>query len=350
MTRTVIIVQPFERALATLDDAVTRLSEDGSAFVIFSNEYNDKGSVVHSFSELIVRAEMLGYTYVSTFVYPTVDTQSVAFEDNVRYIIWLCRSIARVSVDRDALGARLERYSGSGKRLGSRCDIRHCDPGSVWIPLDGDGRASDSKHIMLSEREVIDCLRVLSGCHEDYELYVESVSPAEIKNTHRVDETGRTSAILMAEDLSENEPSRRRIRESLDSVGERGSLWVIADGSDSSAISDIDRIISICGEYGAFYKGALIWHMPSNIVAAGNRLSTRHKYLMIFSRNEDFCVDRTVSESFCDYRNARISGKAFWRISAKNDRAGNCITERIKCVTQTRPETVTHKNQTESKV
>ncbi len=366
MTQTIITLLPFEKAIETLRDGKVRLQDNGTFFVICSTEYDPDGNVIHDFLDVISEATALGYTYINTIVYPTKNVQDVAFKDNVRYVVWLCKNYSLMTVRKDAIrekhiwkdvewGKRAKNYNPKGK-----------DPGNVWIPTEDDGCANIINHILLSDQEVIDRLLALADCGDNCEIYQETLSVcASAKIT--VASPGITSAgncqgrVVFGtsekmDSVSDGTVSvavtsppywnlkdyfkqgqigqegydvyLRRMKtvwtECYKKLSSKGSLWININIriQAGKVISIPHDFVTMCKEIGFYYKGILIWHKSSGIPTSDKNIVDRHEYVLLFTKSNDFCVNQEIQASFGDYKNPDMNGGAFWNINRKAGSVG----------------------------
>ncbi|MGN1001709.1 MAG: DNA-methyltransferase [Oscillospiraceae bacterium] len=381
MPKTVIVQDRFERAAALLAEILPRLPADGNVFVLCSTEYDEQGNVRHDFLDVIRCAADLGYQYINTIVYPTPQAQRVAFADNVRYVVWLCRDHRQVAFDKDAIrekhiwkdvewGKREKNYNPKGK-----------DPGNVWIPTLDDGRAHITEHILLSDEQVVERLLRMSACGGDHELHLAPPPPTVLSLPQRerlplqAPPRGRV-LFSSSEDMSAladgsvsaavtsppywdlkdyfkagqigQEPYPDYLcrmetvwRNCYDKLADDGSLWIninirVREGRVVLIPHDFVRI---CRELGFFYKGIFLWHKSSGIPTGDKNIVDRHEYVLLFSKRNDFTVDFSAQSGFADYKNPAINGGAFWNINRKAGSVGkktihpaiypNALVERI---------------------
>lgn len=366
MPQTIITLLPFDKSVAMLREKIESLQDNGTFFLISSTEYDNNGNVIHDFLDLISEAIDIGYTYVNTIVYPTKKIQKVAFVDNVRYVVWLCKNHALMTIEKDSIrekhiwkdvewGKRAKNYNPKGK-----------DPGNVWIPTEDDGKANITKHILLSDQDIIERLRALGGCGDNYELYTEDLDSAECKlnpKYRNIKPTEKNCAGQVCFKTSENmcdvpdcsasvvvtSPPYWNLKdyfkegqigqESYDTYIQRmetvwkecykkllpnGSLWININIRIQSGkvISIPHDFVKICKDIGFYYKGIFIWHKSSGIPTSDKNIVDRHEYVLLFTKNEEFRIDPSLQTSFEDYKNSYINGGAFWNINRKAGSVG----------------------------
>lgn len=337
------------------------LQDNGTLFVICSSEYDNKGNVVHDFLDIITEATALGYIYVNTIVYPTKNFQKVAFNDNVRYVVWLCKNHALMAINKDSIrekhiwkdvewGKREKNYNPKGK-----------DPGNVWIPTEDDGKANITKHILLNDQDVIGRLCALADCGENYELYTEDLDVAEsnltssqksfeahtkkcegrvvFKSSENMCDIvdGSVSVVVTSPpywNLKDYFKAGQIGQEEYDTYIKRmktvwsecykkllpnGSIWININirVQAGKIISIPHDFIKICKDLGFYYKGIFIWHKSSGIPTSDKNIVDRHEYILLFTKSDDFLVNSSIQASFSDYINAEINGGAFWNINRK---------------------------------
>ncbi|MBQ7376864.1 MAG: site-specific DNA-methyltransferase [Clostridia bacterium] len=366
MTQTIITILPFEKAIETLRDGKARLQDDGTFFVICSTDYDPDGNVIHDFLDVISEATALGYTYINTIVYPTKSVQNVAFKDNVRYVVWLCKSYSLMTVKKDAIrekhiwkdvewGKRAKNYNPKGK-----------DPGNVWIPTEDDGCANITDHILLSDQEVVDRLRALADCGNNCEIYQETLpvcASAKFTLTSPVTPSAGNCQGRVVFGTSEKMDSvsdgtvsvavtsppywnlkdyfkqgqigqegydvyLHRMKtvwtECYKKLSPKGSLWININirVQAGKVISIPHDFVTMCKEIGFYYKGILIWHKSSGIPTSDKNIVDRHEYVLLFTKSNDFCVNQDIQASFGDYKNPDMNGGAFWNINRKAGSVG----------------------------
>lgn len=364
MIQTIITHLPFDETISILRRKKESLQDDGTIFLICSTEYDNNGNVVHDFLDIIFEATSLGYTYVNTIVYPTKEVQKVAFCDNVRYVVWLCKNYSLMRIKKDSIrekhiwkdvewGKRSKNYNPKGK-----------DPGNVWIPTEDDGKATITEHKMLCDQEVINRLLLLADCNDNYKLYNQKFNVSELsltfdainntennscegkvifKTSENMDEVenGTISTIVTSPpywDLKDyfkkgqiGQEAYNIYLKRMELVWEEcykklsieGSLWIninirIKDGKVISIPYDF---IKICKNIGFYYKGIFIWHKSSGIPTSDKNIVDRHEYILLLSKNENFHIN-SFFDNFKDYKNDDINGGAFWNINRKAGSVG----------------------------
>ena len=343
------------------------LNDDGSFFAIFSTEYDEKGNVEHDFFEIIHEAVEIGYTYINTIVYPTKEVQKVFFDDNVRYVVWLCKDVKQMKFNKDHIrekhiwkdvewGKRAKNYNPKGK-----------DPGNVWIPTEDDGHANITKHILMSDDEVIARLVAMTECDKDYCILNDenrtitvidriekrteqdnSVGKVEGKvvfgtseNMKRIQD-GTVSVVITSPpywDLKDyfkkgqigQEPYDEYIarmgrvwKQCFNKLKDDGVLWIninIRQQKGEVILIPYD-IVKQCKEMGYTYKGILIWHKSSGIPTGDKNIVDRHEYVLIFVKDETSIIDISAYNDIEDYKNSDINGGAFWNINRKAGSVG----------------------------
>lgn len=362
--QTVISNTCIEKTIDLLREKYSLIDETGCFFAIVRAEYDAKGNVIHDFLEVIAAADELGYDYVNTIVYPSSISQSVAFVDNVKYIVWLSKKHSHMKFSKDAIrekhiwknvewGKRSKNYNPKGK-----------DPGNVWIPTEDDGNAKITKHILLDDDGVINRLLLMSECGDDYEIYgsaaeiktlkTETYIPASIhnsifnqvffKSSENMCEVEEHSVKLVVTsppywDLKDYykegqigqedyETYLARMKtvwgECYKKLADDGSLWININirVRDGKVIMIPYDFVKICKEVGFFYKGIVVWHKSSGIPTGNNNIVDRHEYVLIFSKSEGFSIDKDAFSGLSDYKNDKMNGGAFWNINRKAGSVG----------------------------
>lgn len=364
--QTVISCQSFEKTVDLLNEKYDKIAETGCFFAILSTEYDSFGNVVHDFFELIQTAVKMGYSYINTIVYPTMNVQSVSFKDNVRYVVWLCKDQNKMIFNKDAIrekhiwkevewGKREKNYNPKGK-----------DPGNVWIPTLDDGKATITNHILLSDEDVINRIIAMCNCDDNYVVVKDTVLDCsfKLKNINSLTKTNDKNVRGMVvfgssekmDKISDNSVSvvvtsppywnlkdyfkegqigqesydeylaRMKIvwKECYNKLNANGSLWININTRvhNRKVVLIPNDFIKICKELGFHYKGIFIWHKSSGIPTGDKNIVDRHEYILVFSKKEKFCIDYKAQEDFSDYKNNIISGNAFWNINRKAGSVG----------------------------
>lgn len=378
---TIITKLNYENTIRMLNEKYESLKEGASFFAFYSTEYDEKGSVIHDFFQIINEAVKIGYEYVNTIVFPTLQSQKVSFKDNVRYVIWMCKNHSLLLFNKDVIrekhiwkdvewGKREKNYNPKGK-----------DPGNVWIPTLDDGKANIIDHIILSEEEVQKRLIEMTCCGKEYEIFEETISSCIIslpdkfeikKNTECLAKVifgssekmdiikSKTVATVVTSppywDLKDYFKEGQIGKESYESYLSRmksvwsqcyekldnnGTLWIninIRVKSGRVILIPYD-IIKMCKEIGFYYKGILIWHKSSGIPTGVKNIVDRHEYVLLFSKSDTYSVNQKKFSEYRDYKNDNINGGAFWNINRKAGSVGknfihpaifpNALVERI---------------------
>jgi len=362
--QTVITNTSYAKTAELLETEYSKLSADGCFFALVQTEYDEKGNVVHDFLDVIATATTCGYEYVNTIVYPFF-VQQVAFIDNVKYVVWLCKKHSAMKFNKDAIrekhiwkdvewGKRAKNYNPKGK-----------DPGNVWIPTEDDGSANITEHIMLGDDGVIARILDMSDCGQDYLLVQDTPQLTSIQKTHLSANAQRiapsTSKVVFGSSENMADVADRSVKlvvtsppywnlkdyfkegqigqESYETYLDRmktvwtqcfakladdGSLWININirVQNGRVITIPHDFVKMCREIGFFYKGIIIWHKSSGIPTGDKNIVDRHEYVLVFSKNEDFMVDHAVFSEFEDYKNAQMNGGAFWNINRKAGSVG----------------------------
>jgi hypothetical protein len=140
----------------------SKLLTTGSIFLFFENIYDHKGHIKINAFDVIDTFLTLGFKYVNIIVYPIPVTNKGVLKKNVRYVLWFVKDNKKMILNKDAIrekhiwkdvewGKRKKNYNPKGK-----------DPGNVWIPTLDDGNGTITKHIVLSNEDVVNRCIVLS--------------------------------------------------------------------------------------------------------------------------------------------------------------------------------------------
>jgi DNA modification methylase len=252
-------------------------------------------------------------------------------------------------------GKRAKNYNPKGK-----------DPGNVWIPTNDDGKANITEHILLSDDDVIARILSLSDCGDDFEIFRQPLPVSSIKENNAVfyeDNVkspvsatvifGSSENMSHVEDKSVSvavtsppywnlkdyfkegqigqEPYEKYLvrmktvwQQCYNKLKPSGSLWVNINIRihDKKVILIPEDFIEMCKDIGFYYKGIFIWHKSSGIPTGERNIVDRHEYVLIFSKSEEFYIDRQILSSFSDYKNNSINGGAFWNINRKAGSVG----------------------------
>lgn len=359
MAQSIISKLPFVETVELLRNKYESMLDDSTFFAIISTEYDENGNVIHDFLELIEIATDVGYHFVNTIVYPTALGQNSTFYDNARYIVWLCKNISSMKVCKDAIrekhiwkdvewGKRAKNYNPKGK-----------DPGNVWIPTLDDGKANITDHILLDDKGIVQRLLALADCGDDYELFQGDNSTCKQPHfvfSHKPSKCNYEGTVYFksAENMKEIEDNSVSVvvtsppywdlkdyfkdgqigqepydvylgrmktvwQECFNKLSPNGSLWVNINirVRAGKVISIPYDFVKICKEIGFYYKGIFIWHKSSGIPTGDKNIVDRHEYVLVFSKQQEFSIDREKQKSFCDYKHPAINGGTFWNINRK---------------------------------
>ncbi len=232
---------------------------------------------------------------------------------------------------------------------------------NVWIPTLDDGNANITEHILLSDEDVVKRIIAMSDCGENYIVYEEALSscnvsqssfqvipPNEKKNlcgtvvfdsSERMDKICNDSVSVVITsppywNLKDyfkkgqigQEPYEEYLKrmhsvwkECYTKLKDSGSLWININirVHNKEVILIPKDFVTICKKLGFYYKGIFIWHKSSGIPTGNKNIVDRHEYVLIFSKSENFDLDKSIQNSFVDYKNENISGNAFWNINRK---------------------------------
>lgn len=367
MIRTLILHDNFNSIKENLNSEFYNIDDDGSVFCIFKNEYDKDGNVLHDFLDIIDYGISIGYDYINTIVYPTNSYSVNSFMDNVKYIVWLCKSYQSMYFNKDRIrekhiwkdvewGKRKKNYNPKGK-----------DPGNVWIPTEDDGKGTITEHILLSDEDVIDRLIKMTDAEDSNIIKYNSVDDYTIDQptidkrkgdtvnnnpsgkvifgtSEKMDEIQDDSVDLVVTsppywDLKDYFKEGQIGQESYDQyllrmesvwkecyrkMKPNGSLWIninIRKRNGNTILIPRD-IVNSCKKIGFHYKGILIWHKSSGIPTNNKNIVDRHEYVLIFSKDINFSVEFDVFSGIHDYKNDEINGGAFWNINRKAGSVG----------------------------
>ena len=107
-------------------------------------------------------------------------------------------------------------------------------------------------------------------------------------------------------------------------LSENGSLWININTrvQNGQVITIPYDFVKMCREIGFYYKGVIIWHKSSGIPTGDKNIVDRHEYVLVFSKDENFVVNRNVFSQFADYKNDQMNGGTFWNINRKAGSVG----------------------------
>lgn len=384
------------------------LLPSASVFCICQTSYDDFGNVENDVFDFIKLGLENGLEYINTIVFPTKDFSSYVFKDNICYIVWFCKDKTKVYFDKDAIrekhiwkdvewGKREKNYNKKGK-----------DPGNVWIPTLDDGKGKITEHILMTKSDVITRIlkstyknnaKIITNNEDlkkdftEYKCDFDFIPNKAIKPSKQAQSDfakgksintpisgkivfGTSEAMDRVKDKSVKtivtsppywnlkdyfkkgqigqEPYDTYLsrmykvwEECFDKLQEDGSLWVninvrVKDGNVLLIPSDF---IAQCKKIGYFYKGIVIWHKSSGIPTHAKNIVDRFEYVLVFSKDNNFCLNLEEFNSFCDYKNDFINGGSIWNINRKAGSVGpkfihpaiypNELVERIvKCSSQ----------------
>ncbi|MFZ5354594.1 MAG: DNA methyltransferase [Bacillota bacterium] len=365
MYRTLIIHETYNKAFQILSREFASIQDDGCAFVIVKTEYDSSGNAVYDFMDIIEYGISIGYSYVNTIVYPTEERTYGAIIDNVKYIIWLCKSKNLLYFNKDAIREKhIWKDVEWGKR-GKNYNPKGKDPGNVWIPTEDDNKGHITKHILLTDDDIISRLIKMTDAYESNLVVYEkkecnTIKPAE-KPAENYSKTETKGIVIFgtSESMPEienesvsvavtsppywdlkdyfkkgqigQEPYEEYLsrmsnvwKECYSKLKKAGSLWININirNRDGKTILIPKDIIRECKSNGFFYKGILIWHKSSGIPTHSKNIVDRHEYVLVFSKSEQFHADVNIMSQFCDYKNSAINGAAFWNINRKAGSVG----------------------------
>lgn len=366
MIKTIISQTCFAKTSELLRKKYNEISEDGTFFAITYTEYDSNGNVIHDFLDCIRNAIDIGYSYINTIVVPRNKVQNYSFLDNVIYIVWLCKNPANMYFDKDAIrekhiwkdvewGHRAKNYNPKGK-----------DPGNVWIPTLDDGKAHITKHILLDKEDIINRLIRMTNSEGQNEVYLDEIPSSKLipcKDNGKVQSynTNPHANVYYKSSETMNEIDDGIIKAIVTSppywnlkdyfkqgqIGQEpyekyllrmksvwsmcykklcstGSMWIninIRSQKGNVILLPYD-FVQQCREIGFYYKGVFIWHKSSGIPTGAKNIVDRHEYVLLFSKEENFTVNKSIQQIFTDYKNSEISGKNFWNINRKAGSVG----------------------------
>ncbi len=365
MKQVIISNTNFEQSKKYLAENVKNLKDNGCFFVIFQNEYNN-GILIHDFMELIEYGTTLDYEYINTIIVPSEKPQQTIFNDNVIYVIWFCKNRQLMKFNKDHIrekhiwkdvewGKRTKNYNPKGK-----------DPGNVWIPTEDDGNAHITNHILLSTEKIIERLKIMTECNDDFILFDEKLNQIKpnksfISCDSKTKEKNAKGIIYFNSSENMNQIKDATIdavitsppywnlkdyykegqigqesyevylqrmnnvwQECYKKLKNTGSLWIninIRIQNKHVILIPLD-FVKQCKQIGFIYRGIIIWHKSSGIPTNDKNLVDHYEFLLIFSKQLEMKFNEREFNSFSDYKNNSINGKAFWNINRKAGSVG----------------------------
>lgn len=363
----IISSEKYEDLVKSMNVRYDDISDDGCFFSIFSTEYDNEGNVLYDLYDVIAEGINIGYSYVNTIVYPTKEVQKVFFRDNVKYVIWLCKDSKKMKFNKDHIR---EKHIWKDVEWGKReknYNIKGKDPGNVWIPTEDDGHANITKHILLSDEDVINRIIAMTEAEKDYELITPKKELMQIENNGKnilKENTSKNKCygeviFGTAEKMEEIEDNSISVaitsppywdlkdyfkkgqigqetytkyitrisvvwEQCYRKLKNDGSLFIninIRQKNGNVILIPYD-VVKQCKKIGFIYKGILLWHKSSGIPTGEKNLVDRHEYVLIFVKSDDAYFDYEKLKNISDYKNNDINGGAFWNINRKAGSVG----------------------------
>ena len=363
--QTYIIKSKYKTICKLTKDNFLLLNESGNLFILYSTEYDSSGNVKHDIFDIIKFCTSINYIYVNTIIYPKEKVFTKCFNDNVGYIIWFCKNSDLMIFDKDKIrekhiwkdvewGKREKNYNPKGK-----------DPGNVWIPTEDDGQAHITKHIVLSEKQIVNRLLKMSKSSNDYEFYndiknnkskkVSGLKTTEIKakkckGTIVFKSSESMSAIknnsiksiitsppywnlkdyfkkgqIGQEDYKTYIKRMCKVwKECYKKLSSNGTLWInINLRVNMGKLIPIPKdFIDSCIEIGFYYKGIFIWHKSSGIPTSSKNIGDHYEFVLIFTKCEKYIININQLLTFNDYKNSFINNGCIWNINKKAGSVG----------------------------
>ncbi len=362
MYRTIIFQGRFDDLLSLAKNHLGKLSDDGSMFFIFRNQYNDIGDIEHDVFELTRKVLDLGLYYVNLIVFPSSECNSKSLKDNVKYILWVCRDynlmffnknpIREKSIWKDVeWGKRAKNYNSLGK-----------DPTNVWIPTQDDGKANITNHIILSDEQIFDRLIKMTESEDNNLIINNGDSGDNFLKYHALKESinsdireyvvfGTSEKMSMIKDGScqlvvtsppywdlkdyykKGQIGQESFNEYLSRINtvflecynklnKLGTFCInINIRTKKKEVFLIPKdYIDICKKIGFHFKSIVIWHKSSGIPTSNRNLSDHYEFILVFSKSVDLYLND--SYSFNDYKDNRLSKSMFWNLNRKAGSVG----------------------------
>lgn len=363
--QTYIIKSKYKNICKLSKDSFSILNDSGNLFILYSTEYDLNGNVKFDIFDIIKYCTSVGYIYVNTIVYPKEKVFTKCFYDNVSYIIWFCKNTDLMLFDKDKIrekhiwkdvewGKREKNYNPKGK-----------DPGNVWIPTEDDGNAHITKHIVLSEKQIIDRLLKMSKSKNDYKFYndIKDIKnnniPKQVIIENKIKKCKGTIVFKSSEtmrDVKNNtiksiitsppywnlkdyfkkgqigqedyktyiKRTKKVWKECYKKLTIDGTLWInINLRVNMGKLIPIPKdFIDSCKEIGFYYKGIFIWHKSSGIPTSSKNIGDHYEFLLLFTKCEKYLININQLLAFNDYKNSFINNGCIWNINRKAGSVG----------------------------
>lgn len=342
-----------------LSEHLDSLSIGAHIFILCKNEYDDNSIIKNSVLDVIDLALTFKLDYINTLVIP----QECNSADSILYGVWLSKDRKSMKLNKDAIrekhiwkdvewGKREKNYNPLGK-----------DPGNVWIPTEDDGKGKITRHVVLSEKQVIDRILKLTDSIKSAIVCVEELSGGCVETTIKGRETPPYPLINSYEVVFDTSESMKKIRkksvelvvtsppywdlknylkkgqigqesyetyqgrmtsvwnECYNKLSDTGLLWININirTKNGKLIPIANDIVSNCKKLGFYFKGIFIWHKSSGIPTGEKNIVDRFEFVLVFSKNEKQVLKNL---NFSDYKNENLNGKFIWNINRKAGSVG----------------------------
>lgn len=367
----IIIINRLNSIKKDLEYIDKKIDDYGNVFYVMRTEYDSNSNVKIDVFDIMNHFINKEYYYKNIITFPLKNEQLVSYTDNIGYILWVSKNNKNIHFDKDPIrenhiwknlewGKRTKNYHEKGK-----------DPGNVWIPTEDDGKGTISKHIILTEKQIIKRIidmssnnksevkiigeisnlntnlikrqenhfnQIEKSTQKKYENYVYFGSS---ENLNEIQDNSIKHIITSPPywDLKDyfkegqigQEPYEKYLErlknvftETYKKLDNSGSLWLNINlrRKQGKVTLNPKDIINSLKQSGYYYKGILIWHKSSGIPVGNTNLVDRFEYVFLFSKSENYTINYKEFTSIEDYQNDNLNGKAFWNINRKAGSVG----------------------------
>lgn len=355
-----ILEKVFNDLQDSLDNYLCKVEDNANVFILTVNEYNDQNCIEHSFLDAIDVCLKNKLQYINTIIVPVNDAVKY---DNIKYILWFSKNKSKLLFDKDSIreksiwkdvewGKREKNYNSKGK-----------DPGNVWIPTIDDGMGHITKHILLTESEIIEKLvKMSSATHREAIIDINHKSIYK-PITPQVQTKKQLNSAIKYDVIFESSENMRRIKDNSVSlvvtsppywdlknyfkrgqIGQEsydiylarmnkvwsecyrilqndGSIWIninIRVKENNPILIPLDFIKQFNG-LGMFLKQIFIWHKSSGIPTGPQNIVDRHEYILVFTKDKNTPI---YVGKHNDYKNLNINETNIWNINRKAGSVG----------------------------
>lgn len=371
--KSIIVINRTASIEEDLDYIDKNIDEYGNVFYVMRTQYDSNNNVIIDVFDIMNNFLRKKFFYKNIITFPLKNEQNVSFSDNVGYILWISKSNKNIHFNKDLIrenhiwkdiewGKRSKNYHKKGK-----------DPGNVWIPTEDDGKGKISKHIILTEEEIIKRILDMSSLtieetriigeienlntnikkeeinflkepieentkklkKENY-VYFGSSENLSVLQNHSIKHAVTSPPYWDLKDYFKEgqigqesyekylDRLKNVFNETYEKLDSNGSFWLNINlrRKQGKVTLNPKDIINLFKKIGYYYKGIIIWHKSSGIPSGDSNLVDRFEYMFLFSKNEDYTVNYNQFLSIKDYQNENLNGKAFWNINRKAGSVG----------------------------